>query len=246
MTSESPQELDLVLAGGRVIDPANGIERRADLAILDGRTAGIGENLRLSASRTIDVDGLIVVPGLLDIHIHAYTGRRNDGPGQWMVSLNADAHFLSGGVTTCVDTGTAGAEEIAHFRNTVIEKNRCRTLAFVNISKVGMGDAEQDIRTFDVHAAASSAREHSDVVVGIKTAHYWTTKPFDEDHPPWESVEKAVEAGELCEMPVMVDFWPRSPERGYPELILEKLRPGDIHTHVFARQFPVLDDVWVS
>ena len=65
-------------------------------------------------------------------------------------------------------------------------------------------------------------------MLGIKTAHYWTSLPFDAEHPPWESVEKAVEAGRLCNMPVMVDFWPRPPLRPYPDLILEKLRPGDI------------------
>jgi dihydroorotase len=54
-------------------------------------------------------------------------------------------------------------------------------------------------------------------------------------------VERAVEAGELCGKPVMVDFWPRPPERPYPDLILKKLRPGDIHTHIFARQFPIVD-----
>jgi dihydroorotase len=79
-------------------------------------------------------------------------------------------------------------------------------------------------------------------VVGIKTAHYWTSLPFDDLHPAWESVEKSVEAGNKCDMPVMVDFWPRPPVRSYSELILEKLRPGDIHTHVYARQFPVVDD----
>jgi dihydroorotase len=80
------------------------------------------------------------------------------------------------------------------------------------------------------------------VVVGIKTAHYWTRAPFDAVHTPWASVDKAVEAGRLCDMPVMVDFWPRPPDRPYSDLILKKLRPGDIHTHVFARQFPVIDE----
>jgi dihydroorotase len=86
------------------------------------------------------------------------------------------------------------------------------------------------------------ADEHRDVVVGIKTAHYWANRPFDAEHPPWAAVDAAVEAGERCGLPVMVDFYPWLPERPYPDLILEKLRPGDIHTHVFAQQFPVIDD----
>jgi dihydroorotase len=81
---------------------------------------------------------------------------------------------------------------------------------------------------------------YPDILVGVKAAHYWTNKPWDALHPPWASVERAVEAGELCAKPVMVDFWPRLPERPYPDLLLNKLRPGDIHTHVFAQQFPIV------
>src|SRR5262249_37934939 len=168
--------------------------------------------------------------------------RLHSSEGFFMGSLHADTHFLNSGVTTAVDTGTAGAQEIAHFRETVMQRSITRILAYVNIAAPGMGAAEQDIRNFDVDATARAAADHTDVVVGIKTAHYWTREPFDSEHPPWESVEKAVEAGRLCDKPVMVDFWPRPPERPYPDLILKKLRPGDIHTHVFARQFPVIDE----
>ena len=234
---------DLILKGGRVIDPANRIDKVADVAIKDDKIACVADSIPLSgAEATVDVTGMLVTPGLIDIHVHAYTGRLNDGPGLFVASLNADAHFLNSGVTTCVDTGTAGAEEMDHFRETVIEKATTRILAYVNISKPGMGAPEQTISNFDVDAAAAAADRNRDVVVGIKTAHYWTNKPFDADHPPWESVEKAVDAGTACDMPVMVDFWPRPPERPYPTLILEKMRPGDIHTHVFARQFPVIDE----
>jgi dihydroorotase len=87
---------------------------------------------------------------------------------------------------------------------------------------------------------ASLVQAYPDIIVGIKTAHYWTNKPWDALHPPWASVERAVEAGKLCGKPVMVDFWPRPPEQPYPDLLLKKLRPGDIHTHVFAQQFPIV------
>ena len=238
----SDKRMDLVLKSGRVIDPANQIDQVADVGIKDGKIVEVKAFIdRSDADRVVDVSEFIVTPGLIDIHVHAYTGRLNDGPGLFTQSLNADAHFLNSGVTTCVDTGTAGADEIQHFRESVIEKAVTRILAYVNISKPGMGAPEQTISNFDVEAAGGSAKEHSDVVVGIKTAHYWTSKPFDDEHPAWQSVEKAVEAGDVCEMPVMVDFWPRPPERSYPDLILKKLRPGDIHTHVFARQFPVID-----
>ncbi len=240
-------KLDLVLRGGRLIDPANQLDGVQDVGIRDGKIARVEAQIPArDAARSVDVSGLLVVPGLLDIHIHAYYTRQTEGSpdlyqGKWAGSLHPDAHFLKEGVTTCVDTGTAGWQELAHFRETVMEKTLTRVLAYVNISGPGMGEPEQVVKTLDPKKAAEAALEHREVVVGIKTAHYWTSKPFDADHPPWASVDRAVEAGELCSMPVMVDFWPRPPERPYPDLILKHLRPGDIHTHVFARQFPVID-----
>lgn len=234
-------EFDLLLKGGRVIDPANGVDGSRDVGIADGKIAAVEADIAgEKAAHVVDVSGLIATPGLIDIHVHAYFTRAL-GEGLFDASLHPDAHFPLSGVTTCVDTGTAGCEEIDHFRRTAMERAKTRVLAYVNISAPGMGAPEQDIRTFDAAGAARAARDHSDVVVGIKTAHYWTRAPFDAMHPPWESVEKAVEAGDKCEMPVMVDFWPRPPERPYPTLILKKLRPGDIHTHVYARQFPVVN-----
>ncbi len=233
--------IDLLLKGGHVIDPANRVDGTADVALAGDRILRVAPGIDPAEARhVIDAAGLLVTPGLLDIHLHAYATRHELHPGTWRGSLDPDHHFLSSGVTTGVDVGTAGAEEIEHFRKTVIDHAITRILALVNISRPGMGDAEQTVANLDPEAAAEAALAYREVVVGIKTAHYWTKLPFDAEHPPWASVEKAVEAGRLCDMPVMVDFWPR-PERPYPDLILKKLRPGDIHTHVFARQFPVID-----
>ena len=237
-----PRKLELLLKGGHVIDPANDIDTICDVGILDGRIARVEENIPIEvADRVIDVGNLVVTPGLLDIHVHAYHSRAH-GPGMFVGNLNADAHFLKEGVTTCVDTGTAGAEEFEHFRKTVIETSKTRILGFVNIAAPGMGDPEQVVANLNPQKAAETAATHDDVCVGIKTAHYWTTESFDDEHPPWASVDATIEAGELCKMPVMVDFWPRPPERSYPDLLLKHLRPGDIHTHVFARQFPIIDE----
>ena len=236
-----PDKLDLLIKGGHVIDPANEVDGVRDIGIKHGRVARVEENIATDeAHKTIDASNPVVTPGLIDIHVHAYHTRPAEV--SMVGSLNADAHFLKEGVTTCADTGTAGADEMDHFRETVIDKAKTRILAYVNIAAPGMNSSEQVISNFDAQRAAEAASAHDEVVVGIKTAHYWTSEPFDADHPPWESVDKAVEAGELCKMPVMVDFWPRPPERSYKDLILEHLRPGDIHTHVFARQFPVVDD----
>ena len=237
-----PRKLEMLLKGGHVIDPVNDINGVADVGVLDGRIARVEEDIApADAQRVIDVGNLVVVPGLLDIHVHTYHTRGRQSGGL-VGSLNADAHFLKEGVTTCVDTGTAGAEEFEHFRETVIDHSKIRMFAYVNIAAPGMGPPEQVVANLDPQRAAEMAAAHDEVCVGIKTAHYWTSKPFDDEHPPWASVDAAVEAGERCKMPVMVDFWPRPPERSYPDLILEHLRPGDIHTHVFARQFPVVDE----
>ncbi|MCB0080143.1 MAG: amidohydrolase family protein, partial [Caldilineaceae bacterium] len=130
-----------------------------------------------------------------------------------------------------------------HFKRTVIDLAKTRIFAYVNIVDLGMiGDFEQDIRTMDPELCAATVMMYPDVCVGVKTAHYWTRLPWDAEHPPWAAVDRAREASKLCGKPLMVDFWPRPPERSYQELILEKMQPGDIHTHVFAQQFPVLDD----
>jgi dihydroorotase len=242
--SQSQPGIELLLKGARVIDPANNRDGIADVGITGDRIARVADDINPAEARNvIDVSGLVVTPGLLDIHLHCYITRwENEAEGAWRGSLDPDQHFPASGVTTCVDVGTAGADEIDHFRRTVIDTALTRVLALVNISRPGMGLAEQTVSNLDPEAAAEAALRHRDVVVGLKTAHYWTSLPFDAEHPPWASVERVVEAGRLADMPVMIDFWPRPPERPYPDLILEKLRPGDIHTHVFARQFPVIDD----
>jgi dihydroorotase len=237
-----PRKLEILLKGGHVIDPANDLDGVYDVGVLDGRIARVEEDIPTAdASRVLDVGNLVVTPGLLDIHVHTYW-TRGQLTGHWGGSLNGDAHFLKEGVTTCVDTGTAGCEEFEHFRETVIDQSKIRMYAYVNIAAPGMGEPEQIVANLDPRRAAEAASAHGDVVVGIKTAHFWTRLPFDDEHPPWASVDASVEAGELCKMPVMVDFWPRPPERSYPDLLLEHLRPGDIHTHVFARQFPIVDE----
>lgn len=119
-----------------------------------------------------------------------------------------------------------------------------RIFAMLNIASTGMVhlDGEQDCREFHPALVAQMARAFPGVVVAIKTAHYWVGRPYDADHAPWASVDSMVEAAELSGLPCMADFQPNGPERTYQDLVLKHLRPGDIHTHVYAQQFPILDE----
>src|SRR3712207_1315091 len=123
-------KIDLLLRGGHVIDPANHRDGIADVAITDGRIVRTAPGIDPATARhVIDVSGLLVTPGLLDIHLHAYSTRADEGTGAWRGSLHPDHHFPAAGVTTGVDVGTAGADEIAHFRRTVIDRATTRLLA---------------------------------------------------------------------------------------------------------------------
>ncbi len=228
---------DLLIKGGHVIDPAHGIDGRRDVAVSNGRIARVDGDINPSdADRIVDAAGLYVTPGLIDIHVHVYHTKEPEG-----LSIIADHHMPASGVTTVADTGTAGANHFLHFKHTVIDRSKTRIFVFVNVVKSGMvGPFEHEREQMDSELAASTVLAHPEVCVGIKTAHYWTSKPFDADHTPWMSVDAALAAGEICGKPVMVDFHPR-PERTYPQL-LRKMRPGDIHTHVFAQQFPIVDE----
>lgn len=241
--SEAAPVLELLLKGGHVIDPANGINQRMDVGIAAGKIARVAADIpSADAARVIDVSGLYVTPGILDIHSHVYPFRPSEK--SYIECVNADAHLFSAGVTTTVDAGTAGWEHFLDFKEHFIDRAKVRILAFINIARSGMVDARSEQRQEDInpHLAADLAKAFPETIVGIKTAHYWTSQPWDQAHQPWTSVERAVEAGELSGRPVMVDFWPRPPERSYPDLLLKQLRPGDIHTHVFAQQFPVIDE----
>ncbi len=238
---------DLLLKGGHVIDPANDLDKITDVAISAGKIAAFGERIPASeAEKVVDVSGLYVTPGLIDIHFHVGHG---GAPLNWFAPearsrtapLGVPADLaLAAGVTTVVDAGTAGADTFLEEKEEVIDHAKVRVLAFLNIVADGMnGGLEQTVDQMDPQLCAQTIRKFPDLIVGVKTAHYWTEKPWDAAHTPWAAVDQAEECGRLANVPVMFDFWPR-PERTYADLILKKMRPGDIHTHVFAQQFPIL------
>jgi dihydroorotase len=239
---------DLLLKGGHVIDPTNHIDEVRDVAVSQGKIAAVEKNIpEDQAGKVVDVSKLYVTPGLIDIHYHVSHG---GAPLNW---FSPEARFhalplgipadmaLQSGVTTIVDAGTAGAETFLEEKEEVIDRAKIRVLAFLNIVANGMsGGLEQSLDQMDVRLCADTIKRYPDIIVGIKSAHYWTNLPWDAEHVPWASVDRAIECGKLANVPVMFDFWPRPPERSYEDLILNKMRPGDIHTHVFAQQFPII------
>ncbi len=232
---------DLLLKNGHVIDPKNKRDGKMDVAIKGKKIVRVAADINpAEASKVADVSGLYITPGLIDIHVHVYHTRAPEGAPEGL-SVVADHHSFRSGVTTMVDTGTAGAKHFLHFKNTVIDRAKTRIFAYINVVKSGMlGSFEHEAGEMDAELAASIVLAYPEECVGIKTAHYWTKEPWDEAHTPWLAIDRGLEASAICKKPLMVDFWPR-PERPYPEL-LKKMQPGDIHTHVFAQQFPVLTE----
>jgi dihydroorotase len=243
---QSPQ-YDLLLKGGHVIDPANHIDAVMDVAVTKNKIAAVAKDISADqAGKVVNVSGLYVTPGLIDIHFHIGHG---GAPLNWFTP-EARAHTeplgipadiaLQSGVTTIVDAGTAGAETFLQEKEEVIDHAKVRVLAFLNIVANGMnGGLEQSLDEMNPKLCADTIKKYPEIIVGVKTAHYWTEAPWDGEHTPWDAVDRAEECGQAANVPVMFDFWPR-PERTYAELILKKMRPGDIHTHVFAQQFPII------
>jgi dihydroorotase len=238
---------DLLLKGGHVIDPANRVDGVMDVAVARDKIAAVEKDIPASqAAKVVDASGLYVTPGLVDIHFHIGHG---GAPLNWFapearshsapLGIPADI-ALEAGVTTVVDAGTSGADTFLLEKEEVIDHAKIRVLAFLNIVANGMqGGLEQTVDQMDPKRCAETIKKYPDIIVGVKTAHYWTEDPWDGEHTPWAAVDKAEECGQAANVPVMFDFWPR-PDRTYADLILKKMRPGDIHTHVFAQQFPIL------
>jgi len=222
---------DTILRGGRVIDPSQDIDMATDVAFKDGTVAAFGNEISDEAVNVIDVTGKIVAPGLIDTHAHVNWGAT-------YLSVEAETVAKKSGTTTFIDAGSAGAGTFHGFRRHVIEPSPLRIIAFLNISHAGiygygpgfMVGESADLRLLHPSACIDVARQHSDLICGVKVrlggnvSGSLGTQPLD----------IAIDAAEELDLPVMVHIGPTPPRR---QDILERLRPGDILTHC-CRMFP--------
>ncbi len=225
---------DMLLKGGHLIDPKNEINGPMDIAITDGKIAAVASNISPNeAKKVIDVSGLYIAPGLIDMHVHVFMG--ND-PGSYIAdgatSVMPDGFTFRSGVTTVVDAGSAGWRNFRQFKEQTIDQADTRVLALLNIVGTGMWGRfeEQDVSDMNPEMTAHMVtRLYPEILVGIKSAHYWGD---------FTQVDKAVEAGKLANVPVMIDFGEHDPTNSIESLFLDHLRPGDMFTHTFANIEP--------
>ncbi len=229
--SASPMTYDLVLTGGRVIDPARRFDAQTDVAFAGGKVAAIGDDLARDARLVQNVAGKLVTPGLIDLHTHVYWGG---------TSLGVDPEMLArrSACTTLVDAGSAGPGNFPGFRKHIIEPSPVRILPYINISFAGifafskavMVGENSDIRLVEPVECVRVARQHMDLIVGIK-ARVGGVASFGTGIA---ALDIALAAADELGVPLMAHL-DRPPPASHD--VLPRLRKGDILTHCF-RPFP--------
>ncbi|MDH4090725.1 MAG: amidohydrolase/deacetylase family metallohydrolase [Cyclobacteriaceae bacterium] len=224
------QDYTIVIKGGHLIDPKNNINEVMDVAIQDDKIVLVAKNIDAKQARVIDAKGLYVTPGFIDIHSHNFHGTKEDHYlGDGLEALPPDGFTFRSGVTTVVDAGGAGWKTFSTFKEQTIDHSKTRVLSFLNIVGEGMrgGAYEQNMSDMDAKMTAMVVGQHKEEIVGIKVAHY--------SGPEWDPVDRAVAAGKIANVPVMVDFGGTTPPLSIQDLFMKHLRPGDIFTHTFAQ-----------
>ena len=221
------QEIDLLLKNGLVIDPANNVNARLDVAIADGKIVKVAPGIATDkAKKVMDVTGLYICPGLIDIHTHVFVGSKPDTFADGILSLSPDDFTFRSGVTTVVDAGTSGWRNFPVFKDQVIDRSKTRILAFLNIAGAGMSgkQTQEDIDDMDPTKAVAAIQKYPDIIVGIKIGHYEGTE--------WTPFENALAAANESNVPLLV-------ECHLPQYTLEdqlnRMRAGDIITHSFEK-----------
>jgi dihydroorotase len=215
-------EYDLVLRGARVLDPAQNIDGLSDVAVTGGRIVALAENIAGSGRREIHLAGKLLTPGWIDIHAHLY-------PGSTTWGIRADAHYLSTGVTTAVDAGSAGWANLQGYLDFVVAPARTRFLSFVHVCGIGLtyGPLPElaDMRYADAERTAFVIEHFAEHCVGVKVRQ-GEGQVADNGVEP---LRLAVQAAEWAEVPVMVHIG-----RGVPlPDVLSLMRPRDIVTHCY-------------
>jgi len=236
-TFSQAQPYDLLIKNGRVIDPKNKVDAKMDVAIAEGKISKVAKDISADQSKkVIDATGLLVTPGLIDIHTHVFVGSKPDIFADGIYSVSADDFSFKSGVTTVVDAGTSGWRNFPTFKSNVIDKSQTRILAFLNIAGAGMvGNPEQeDVNDMNAEMAALMVQKYPDIIVGIKIGHY--------DGKDWAPFDRALEAGNLAKVPLFVEC--HLPHYSLEDQ-LKKMRPGDIMTHAYEKiteRASVVDD----
>src|SRR4051812_7628034 len=223
---------DLILRGGRIIDPSQKLDAVTDVAFAGGKVAIVGNALKADSGTDVrDVSGYIVSPGLIDMHTHVYWGGTSLG-------IDAEEFCRTSGVTTAIDTGSAGPGNFAGFRKHVIEPSQVRILAYLHVSHAGIfgfsqrvmvGESEE-LRLMNPVEAAQVADQNRDIIVGIKVRVGLHSSGTSGTVP----LDIALEVAEQVGMPLMAHI--DHPPPSYEEVVA-RLRPGDVLTHAF-RPFP--------
>ncbi len=215
---------DLLLKGGTVVDPSQGLNASRDVAIENGRIAAIEPSISTEdAKHTVDVSGRYVTPGLVDLHVHAYWGSTYWG-------IDVDPVAARTGVITSVDAGSAGAYNWRGFRRFHVERVRSRLVAYLNISSIGLTHQTYEHANLyydDVDLAVQTAAENRDVIVGIKVRLDHNTIGHNGIVP----MDRARAAADALGLPVMVHIGVAPPPL---QEIIARMRPGDVLTHCFT------------
>ena len=223
---------DLILRGGRLIDPSQKLDAVTDIAFAAGKVAMVGNALKADPATDVrDVSGLVVTPGLIDLHTHVYWGGTSLG-------IDAEAFCRACGVTTAIDTGSTGPGNFAGFRKHVIERSEVRILAYLHVSHAGIfgfsnrvmvGESEE-LRLMDPIGAVEVVEANRDLIVGIKVRVGRNSSGTSGIVP----LDIALEVAEEVGLPLMAHI--DHPPPSYEEVVA-RLRPGDVLTHAF-RPFP--------
>ena len=224
------QPYNIVIKGGHVIDPKNNIDEPMDIAVRDGNIVLVAKNIDATgAIQVVNATGMYVTPGLIDMHVHVFHGPElNNGDIMYMNGPNSvmpDGFTFKAGVTTVVDAGSAGWRSFPLFKRQVIDISKTRVLAFLNIVGIGMweGPFENNVKDMDARRTGEFAKQNSDLIVGIKLAHFADREPTP--------LIRGVEAGNIANMPFMVDHG----RTQLDSILLYYLRPGDIYAHCYTR-----------